>query len=63
MNKSAGYDKISFNVIKNCFGELCHSHKYIFKLSFEKCIFPDYVKIAKVTLVFKWGDSADLSYY
>ena len=23
INKSAGYDEISFNVIRNCFGELC----------------------------------------
>ena len=63
MNKSAGYDEISFNVIKNCFGELCNPLKYIFNLSFEKGIFPDRMKIAKVTPVFKWGDSADLNNY
>ena len=57
------YNKISFNVIKNCFGELCDPLKYIFNLSFEKGIFPDYMKIAKVTPIFKGGDSADLSNY
>ena len=63
INKSAGYDEISFNVIKNCFGELCDPLKYIFNLSFEKGIFPDRMKIAKVTPDFKRGDSADLSNY
>ena len=63
INKSAGYDEISFNVIKNCFGELCDPLTYIFNLSFEKGIFPDRMKIAKVTPVFKGGDSADLSNY
>ena len=61
INKSAGYDKISFNVIKNCFGEFCDPRKYIFNLLFEKGIFADYMKIAKVTPVFKEGGSADLS--
>ena len=51
-NKSAGFDKISFNVIKNCFGELCDPLKYIFNLSFEKGICSDHMKIAKVTPVF-----------
>ena len=63
LNKSAGYDEISFNVIKNCFGELCDPLKYIFNLSFEKSIFPDRMKIAKVTSVFKGGDSADQYLY
>ena len=63
MNKSAGHDQISFNVIKNCFGELCNPLKYIFNLPFEKGIFPDQMKIAKVTRVFKGGESADLSNY
>ena len=63
INKSAGYDEISFNVIKDCFGELCDPLKYMFNLSFEKGIFPDRMKIAKVTPVFKGGDSADLNNY
>ena len=63
INKSAGYDEISFNVIKNCFGELCDPLKYIFNLSFEKGIFPDHMKIAKVIPVLKRGDNTDLSNY
>ena len=49
--------------MKNCFGELCDPFKYIFNLSFEKGIFPDHMKIAKVTTVLKGGDSTDLSNY
>ena len=55
--------KSASNIIKNCFGELCDPLKYMFNLPFEKGIFPDYMKIAKVTPVFKGGDSADLSNY
>ena len=62
-HKSARYDEISFNVTKNCFGDLCDPLKYIFNLSFEKGFFPDHMKIAKLTPVFKGGDSADLSNY
>ena len=49
--------------MRNCFGELCDQLKYIFNLSFDKGIFPDHMKIAKVTPVFKGGDSADFSNY
>ena len=63
INKNAGYDEISFNVIKNCFGELCDPLTYIVNLSFKKDIFPDSMKIAKITSVFKGGDNADLSNY
>ena len=52
INESAGYDEISSNVIKTCFGKLCDPLKYIFNLSFEKGAYPDYVKIANVTPVF-----------
>ena len=48
---------------KNCFGELYDSLKYKFNSSFGKGIFPDYIKIAKVTPVFKGGGSAELSNY
>ena len=47
INESAGDNKTSFNVLKNCFGELCDPLKYVFNLSFKKAIFPDYMKFAK----------------
>ena len=52
-NKRPGYDGISFNVVKHCFGS---SHKpllHIFNLSIQKGIFPDELKIAKVTPAYK----------
>ena len=54
---------MSFNVIKKCFGVLCEPLKHLFNLSLEKGIFPDNLKIAKVTPVFKSGESTDLSNY
>ena len=63
INKSLGYDDISFNVIKKCFSSLCEPLKYLFNLSIEKGIFPDDLKIAKVTPIYKSDDKSDLSNY
>ena len=53
INKSPGHDEVSFNVIKKCFGELCEPLKYLFNLSIVKGIFPDDLKIAKVTPILR----------
>ena len=47
INKSPGHDRVSFNVIKKCFGELCKPSKHFFNLLVVKEIFPDvdYLKI------------------
>ena len=63
INKSPDYDEISFNVVKKCFGELYDPLKFTFELSFEKGIFTDYLKIARVTPVFKGGDRSKLGNY
>ena len=63
INKSPGYDDISFNVLKKCFSSLCEPLKYLFNLSIEKGIFPDDIKIAKVTSIYKADDKSDLSNY
>ena len=63
MNKSTGADEISFSVIKNCFGELSDILRYIFDLSLQAGIFPDPLKIGKVTPVFKTGDLKEISNY
>ena len=49
INKSPGYDDISFNVLKKCFSSSCELLKYLFKLSIEKGIFPNDFKIVEVT--------------
>ena len=63
INKSSGYDGISFNVVKNCFGPLIKPLMYIFNLSLAKGIFPDDLKIARVTLVFKAGNENEVGNY
>ena len=45
---------------KNCFAKVCDRLKHIFYLSFKKGIFPDFIKIVKVSL-FKGSDNANLS--
>ena len=63
INKSPGHDGVSFNVIKKCFGELCEPLKYLFNLSIVKGIFPDDLKIAKVTPIYKANNSSNSSNY
>ena len=63
INKTPGYDDINFNIIKKCFGELLSPLKFLFNRSLEKGIFPDSLKIAKGTPIFKSGDKTDLNNY
>ena len=58
-NKSPGHDEISFNVIKSCFGSLNKPLIHIFRLSLEQRIFPDDLKTATVTPIFKACDEND----
>ena len=63
INKSPGFDDISFTVLKNRFGAL-HKHLlHVFNLSIIKGICPDDLKIARVTPVFKGGDDKELGNY
>ena len=43
-NKSAGYDDISYDVVKHCFDFLEKPLKHIFKISLTKGIVPDQLK-------------------
>ena len=63
INKSSGYDGISFNVVKNCFGLLIKPLMYIFNLSLAKWIFPDDLKIPRVTSFFKAGNENEVGNY
>ena len=60
-NKSAVYDDIIYNVVKNCFGVLCDPLLHIVNLSSSSGIFTDSLKILKVTSIYKADDSTDLS--
>ena len=63
INKSAGYDVISFNVVEKCFGVLHKPLLHIFNLSLQTGIFPDKLKIARVTPLFKGGENYELGNY
>ena len=63
INKSTGYDDISFNVVKKCFGVLRKPLLHIFNLSLQTRIFPDKLKIARVTRLFKGGENYELGNY
>ena len=63
INKSTGIDDISYNVVSKCFGDLGTPLKHIFDSSFENGIFPDSLKIARVTPLYKSGDSCSFSNY
>ena len=54
--KGSGYDEISSDVIKHISSSVFEPMRYILNLSIEKSIFPDQLKIAKVTSLFKKGD-------
>ena len=54
---------MSFNVIRKCCGELCEPFKYLLDLSIVKGIFPDDLKIAKATLIYKADNSSNVSNY
>ena len=51
--KSSGYDEIFSDVIKHISPSTFERLRYIFNLSIEKGIFPDKLKIAKLTPLFK----------
>ena len=51
------------NVVKNFFGELCGTLKYLVDSSLQTGVFPDLMKIAIVSPVFKTGDTANISNY
>ena len=54
---------IAFNQKGQCFGPLLKPLMHIFNLSLEKGIFPDDLKIARVTLIFKAGDESEMRNY
>ena len=61
--KSAGSDDISFNVVKKCFIVLHKPLLHIFNLSLQTGIFPDKLKIARLTPLFKGGKNYELGNY
>ena len=59
-NKSSGYDDISADVVKRVSDEIFVILKHIFNISLAKAVFPDKLKIAQVTSIFKQHSSNQL---
>ena len=62
-NKSPGFDDISPNVIKFAFDALFRPIKHVFALSMKSGIFPDKLKIARVTPIYKSGEKGFVNNY
>ena len=61
--KSAGLDKISNKLLKAAGETIVSSLTYIFNLSINTGIFPDDLKLAKVTPIYKSGDKTECGNY
>ena len=61
--KSPGFNKINYDIVKQNFNSLLVPLKYIFDLSLKSGTFPDKMKIARVTPVFKSGDTSLMTNY
>ena len=64
-NKTPGYDNINVNVVKKIYEELKTTLMCIFNLSLSTGFFPDKLKLAKVSPIFKnelqyWHTHQDL---
>ena len=62
-NKSPGFDDISSVVIKFAFDALIEPIRHIFDLSLTKGVFPDKLKIARITPIFKSAEREFVSNY
>ena len=63
LNKSPGYDEVGFNVVKKCFVNFHKLLLHLFNVSLQNGTFPDELKIARVTPLFKNGSDSDLGNY
>ena len=62
-NKSPGYDDISFSATNNVFDFTVEPLRYIFNNSLAQGIFPEEMKIARKTPIYKGGDKENVVNY
>ena len=62
-NKTPGYNNINVNIVKKIYEELKTPLMRIFNISLSTGIFPDKLKIAKVSSIFKNGEKDLLTNY
>ena len=60
-NKISRYDDISADVVKRVSDEIFVILKHIFSVSLAKGVFPDKLKIARVTPIFKRGNNTPVT--
>ena len=59
-NKAAGHDDIDSNVIIKVYDEISYPLFVIFDSSFNKGIFPEQLKVAKVSPILKVGNTEEI---
>ena len=62
-NKSPGYDDISSNEIDNVFDFMVESLRYILSSSLAQRIFPEEIKISRITPIYKGGEKENIVNY
>ena len=62
-DKASGFDEINPNVVKSAYNEITIPFFHICKISLEKSCFPEKMKIAKITPLFKSGETDSVSNY
>ena len=62
-NKAAGHDDIDSNVIMKVYDEISYPLFRIFHSSFNEGIFPEQLKVAKVSPIFKVGNIGEIRNY
>ena len=62
-NKAAGFNYFNTNTVADGYNSLKNVLFHAFKVSIQQGIFPDSLKIAKVTPLFKFGDKDNISNY
>ena len=62
-NKAASFDDLNHNIIIDVYDSSKNILFHVFKVSIQQGIFPDSLKIAKVTPTFKSGDKDNRSNY
>ena len=61
--KSPDYDDISFNAVNNVFDFIVEPPRYIFSNFLGQGIFPEEMKIARITPIYKGGDKENVVNY
>ena len=62
-SKAAGFGDLSSYIICDTYDSLKYILIHVFKVSIQQGIFPDSLKIAKVTPIFRSGDKDNVSSY